>query len=190
MVLSVDEQNLAATKAFKLQYGYTATASCSTATYSDVTAASTIQFYDNTSATDGASLTTNANDPVKSGYTTVNQTYEEANSFTVATQVNTSQAGMWDFNLTTTTNVATNGSYCLRAVWANGMSLHEYGTYPMIYAQASDGDLQQGNSRLYENTDSTTPGTPLAKTNEGTSLASSNQAFRARVGGSLQLGLM
>ncbi|OYW83945.1 hypothetical protein B7Z17_04860, partial [Candidatus Saccharibacteria bacterium 32-49-10] len=190
LALAVDEAPLLTASAFKLQFAYSAAAQCSNATYYDVTSTSIIKYYDNTNITDAASLTSDTGDPTVSGYGKVLQTYEEANSFTVATQVNTSQAGVWDFNLTTDSNIAVNGSYCLRATWADGRVLSDYSSYPMLFVPTTSTELQQQSSRLYQNADSLTPGSALAATDTKADLSSSNQAFRARVGGSLRLGLL
>lgn len=88
---------------FKLQFAQKS-GTCDTAfsgeTYADVTTATVIAYNDNTTPTDGTALTANANDPIDSGRTIVNQDYEEANNFTnTEAAISSGQDGKWDFSL-------------------------------------------------------------------------------------------
>ena len=88
---------------FKLQFA-TRSGTCDTAfsgeTYADVTAATAVAYNDNTTPADGDTLTGNANDPVHSGHTTNDQTYEELNNFTNSvSSIPVGEDGMWDFSL-------------------------------------------------------------------------------------------
>jgi cellulose synthase/poly-beta-1,6-N-acetylglucosamine synthase-like glycosyltransferase/transposase-like protein len=107
---------------------------CSSSTYSDVaTSSGSIRFYDNASPSDGAGLTTNANDPTNS--TTVNgQNYLESNSYSYNSRsaITSGQSGEIDFalNIPATTS---NGNYCMRLVrLEDGTTLDTYTVYPEI----------------------------------------------------------
>ena len=121
---------------FKLQFVGKGTGTCAAptggtpATYTDVTAATTIGYSNNTTPVDGAALTANANDPTDGANTIVNQTYEELNNFTNSVAaISTGQDGKWDFSLFD--NGAPAGkTFCLRAVRSDGTALETYTTYP------------------------------------------------------------
>lgn len=123
---------------FKLQFVDKGAGTCAApsggtpASYTDVTTSTAISFNNNATPADGASLTSNANDPTHSGHTIRNQTYEEANNFsnTVAAIAN-NEDGKWDFSLYD--NGATGStSYCFRIVQSDGTALSTYSQYPQI----------------------------------------------------------
>jgi len=95
-------------------------------TYTDVTGATAIAFYNNPTAADGWPLTTNANDPTHGVDPVVAQTYEEANNFinTVAA-FGPNEDGLWDFALVNLSAPAAT-TYCLRVVHAGSTSLDAY----------------------------------------------------------------
>jgi len=131
---------------FKLQFAEksgTCDVSFSGETYADVTGATVIAFNDNTTPSDGDNLTANANDPVHSGYTVVNQTYEESSNFTATSSIPSGQDGKWDFSLID--NSASAGtSYCFRVVESDGTLLHSYDVIPEIITAAAGGSLDVG----------------------------------------------
>ena len=119
---------------FKLQFAEQS-GTCDTSftgeTYSDVTAATIIAFNDNSTPTDGASLTANANDPTHGGHTIVNQSYEELNNASVGTMIAKDQDGKWDFSLIDNGATAST-TYCFRLVTSSGSQLDTYSVIPEI----------------------------------------------------------
>jgi|GEM_PF-965818 len=123
---------------FKLQFATKTGASCGDdETFDDVSSSTPIAFYDNSSPSDGATLTPNINDPTDGGRTVRAQTYEEANNFTNAVQtIHTNEDGMWDFALKDN-NAPAQTSYCFRALKFNAAPtpyqlLNNYTVYPEI----------------------------------------------------------
>lgn len=102
-------------------------------TYSDVTQGSgAIRYYNNSTPTDGAALTTNGSDPSHSGHTTVAQSYEESNTFAnTAAQIPSGQDGEWDFSLVDN-SAANNTPYCFRVVKSDGSLLDTYSVIPEL----------------------------------------------------------
>jgi hypothetical protein len=129
--LSINGQN------FKLQFAQRgADNSCDTSfsgeTYSDVTNSTLIAFNDNSTPSDGAALTSNANDPSHLGHTTLTQTYEESNNFTNSqSAINAGNDGMWDFSLKDN-GAPANTAYCFRIVKADDSLLDTYSVIPQI----------------------------------------------------------
>lgn len=126
--------------AFKLQYA-PMSGSCSatsSAAFADVTASSTVRFYDNTNANSFTGLLTNANDPADGTNTLLRQYYiEDSNTVYNVTDIPVGQDGMWDFALTT--SGATNGQhYCLRMVTSAGSTFSAYTYYPEIILSVSN----------------------------------------------------
>jgi len=128
----------------KLQYVDKGSGTCASpsagtpSSYTDVTAATLIAYNDNATPADGAALTGNANDPVHSGHTTINQTYEELNNFTNSTAILNGQDGMWDFALKDN-GAAPGATYCLRVTKSDGTALSNYTYYPAITTYAAAG---------------------------------------------------
>lgn len=118
---------------FKLQFAKKGSGNCASPefSYGDVsTSSGDIRF--NGSGNDDASLTDNASDPVHSGDTNRNQTYEEANNFTNSqAAIAAGEDGLWDFSLIDSAAPA-GTAYCFRAVKADGSQLNSYGAYPEI----------------------------------------------------------
>jgi hypothetical protein len=108
-----------------------------TVKYSAGSSSSTIRY--NGSNNDGIALTDNANDPVHSGHTNNNQTYEEANNFTNSVSaVPAGQDGLWDFALVDD-SAPGDTAYCFKAVDSGGSALNSYGVYPEITTFADTG---------------------------------------------------
>jgi hypothetical protein len=118
---------------FKLQVAKKGTGSCASPEFSYGAVSNSsgdIQYND--TGVDGVPITGNASDPVHSGHTTNNQTYEETNNFTNSeSTIPASEDGMWDFALIDD-NAPGNTTYCFRAVEADGTVLNSYGVYPEI----------------------------------------------------------
>ncbi|MBI4100843.1 hypothetical protein HY439_03875 [Candidatus Microgenomates bacterium] len=139
LLLHVSDDLVANGKNFKLQIATKVGPDCDTnmgttdESYSDLSPSSgDIRYYDDTdsSKTDGANLTANANDPTHSSDTIRNQDYEEANNFTnTVSEVLTSQDGKWDFSVTDF-SAADNTTYCLRVVESDGTLLTTYTVVP------------------------------------------------------------
>lgn len=90
---------------YKLQYAQqgsdgTCDTSFANETYADVTTGTPVAFYDNPTPADGAAYSTSANDPSRSGITSVGQYYNESNPLNIATNIPAGQDGLWDVALT------------------------------------------------------------------------------------------
>jgi hypothetical protein len=123
---------------FKLQYVGKGSGTCSSpsggnpSSYTDVTGSTLIAYYDNYTPTDGAALTTNANDPTHGSHTIRQQTYEESNNFTSSQKIiNSGQDGLWDFYLLDN-SAPENTTYCFRIVESDGTVFSNYNVYPEI----------------------------------------------------------
>ena len=131
-------------QSFKLQFAQRGSDNqCDTSfngeSYEDVTTTSTIAYNDNPapSASDGAALTANSNDPTHGTDTIVNQTYEELNDFTNSqAAIPSGQDGKWDFSLKDN-GASANTAYCLRAVKSDGSLLDTYSVIPQITTAAA-----------------------------------------------------
>jgi WD40 repeat protein len=153
--LGVSGGNLAAAAmSYRLQYAVRGADNvCDTSftneTYADVTTSTAISYYNNAIAADGYSLTANANDPTNGSSPLVRQTYEESNNFEISNAIAAGSTGMWDFSLSTGPS-AVAGTYCLRAVKADGSTLSSYSVVPQITITTS---TNQAAYRLFENND-------------------------------------
>lgn len=145
MLVHVSDANAGiSSKNFKLQYS-SRSGTCDTSftgeTYADVQAGSgAIRFANNASASDGASLTTNANDPTHGSDTVTAQTYEEANNFTIASVINSGRDGLWDFALMDD-SASAQASYCFRVVQSDGTALDTYSQIPEIITDDGNGHM-------------------------------------------------
>lgn len=130
---------------FKLQYAYS-NGTCDTAfsgeTYNDVGGA--LAFYNNPTPTDGDTTVT-SNDPTHSSDTVLQQTYEEANNFSLRTKVSSGQDGLWDFALIDTSHTA-GAAYCFRVVRSTGSTLNTYSVIPELQQPSLSEVLRGGNS--------------------------------------------
>ncbi len=140
---------------FKLQYAPRGVDNvCDTSftneTYADVTTSTPVAYGNNTTAADGGSLTTNANDPSDSGHTIINQQYEEANNATLASTTTSGQDAMWDFALIDNGS-APNTTFCLRVVDSAGVVLSSYSNVPQISSLPAN--FTQENYRWFQGQD-------------------------------------
>lgn len=124
---------------FKLQFAEKS-GTCDTGfsgeTYADVTGSTLIAYNNNATPSDGAGLTSNANDPTHSGHTIVNQTYRESNNFTNAiSAISAGEDGKWDFSLIDN-SAPSNTSYCFRIVKSDGTTLDTYNNIPEVATSA------------------------------------------------------
>ncbi len=116
-----------------------------------------IRYYNNASATDGANLTANYEDPrfasstsTGVGYDTVrNQVYSEgSNNFSNSVAaIAAGEDGLWDFALVDN-SAPPNTSYCFRAVQAGGGVLSSYGVIPEIQTYQPMKIKLRGNVKL------------------------------------------
>ncbi len=140
LLLHVADSDLSiSNRDFKLQFAQKS-GTCDTGfsgeSYADVTGATAIAYYNNTTPSDGATLTANANDPTHNADTIVNQTYEESNNFTNSVSAITAgQDGKWDFSLIDN-GASANTSYCFRVVESDGTLLDTYSVIPEITTAA------------------------------------------------------
>ena len=172
---------------FTLQYAVrgsdnTCDTSFTNEVYTDVTSSTVVQFYNNPTPADGATYTTSANDPTRSGITAVGQKYEESNPLVAGANVAGNQDALWDIALTT--NGASPGQvYCLRALDASDLtnvvvlnggysSMTEFSIPTPLFTQA--------NYRWLTNADSATPGAPLAAQDATMTAPAQGVPFRLR----------
>ncbi|QQS60085.1 hypothetical protein IPN41_03075 [Candidatus Falkowbacteria bacterium] len=138
MLIHLDNDDLRISqKNFKLQYVGKGSGTCSSpsggtpSSYTDVTGSTLIAYSDNGTPTDGAALTTNANDPTHGSDLVRQQTYVEANNFTNSQKIiNSGQDGLWDFSLIDNSSPV-NTTYCFRIVESDGTVFSNY-VYPEI----------------------------------------------------------
>lgn len=146
--------------AFKLQYK--AGTPCSSGTWTDVGGLGSGEIwrgYDNTSVTDGATLTSNL-----LAVSDVSQTYEEANnSATMPSAINVNEDGEWDWAIQN--NGASEGTtYCFRMVKSDGTVLDGgYNDYPTLATLAFTPVSK--NWRWYDDATNETPTEALAVEN-------------------------
>ena len=166
---------------YKLQFAEKTLASCSVQTgFADVTDTSDIAFNTNPSVSNGAAITTNANDPVSTA-NSVAETYISASgTFTNPNAIVSGKTGLWDFSLKDNSGLYST-SYCVRMAYDDGSAMEGIVQYPEITTVAKIA-AQQSSYRLYQNADSATPGTALAATDTSASLTAPDQGFRLRVG--------
>jgi alpha-tubulin suppressor-like RCC1 family protein len=167
--------------AYKLQYAQKTVSTCSAQTgYADVTASSAIAFNTNGSVSNGASITSTANDPIGSS-DSVMQTYiSAAGTFTNSSTIPSGKTGLWDFSLKENAGVDDTG-YCLRIVYSDGTTISGSIQYPELLVDTKQPAIAAP-YRFYQNANSLTPGSPLGVTNQAASLTSPGQAFRLRTG--------
>jgi hypothetical protein len=170
ILLHVDNSPLPSSgKNFKLQFAVqngTCDASFTGESYTDVTAATAIAYYNNSTPADGAALAANASDPTHGGDTIVNQTYEELNNFTNSQgAIPAGQDGKWDFSLIDNSAPA-DTTYCFRVVMSDGTLLDTYSVIPEITTAAgtivsvsiSDGTITYGTLSSNSSQDTTASG--------------------------------
>lgn len=167
ILIYISDKNLPLNgQSFKLQYVGKGTGTCSSpsggdpSNWTDVTTSTYIAYNNNPTPSDGAALTANSYDPFNA-YTSINESYEEANNFTNnQSDINAGYNGKWDFALKDNSGLF-NTHYCLRVVKADGSLLDSYSVIPEIITAnhnpiVSNVSLNnQSNISLTEN--STTP---------------------------------
>ena len=144
-------------------------------TYADVSTSTPVRYYNNPTPASGAAYVTSANDPTRTGITSVPQGYFETTPFTFATNVPGNQDSLWDVALTTS-GVAPGQVYCLRVINSNSIPngtdnslLNSYGSMPEFSIPAPT--VGQANYRWFANADSLTPGAPLVAQDTSASVA-------------------
>jgi hypothetical protein len=130
-------------KNFKLQYAErsgTCDTSFSGEVFNDVLAGSgSIRYFNNSSVSDGNTLTPNVDDP-DIGNNVVAQNYEEENNFTNNSPVSIGDDGLWDFSLVDVSAPAST-NFCFRVVYADGSPLENYNTVPEIITDDGNGHM-------------------------------------------------
>lgn len=106
--------------------------------YTNVTSATAIRYYNNSTPIDGDNLTTSSLDPTatSSGVTIRAQDYEESNTFSnTANDIAENEAGLWDFSLVDQ-DAPPDTTYCFRGMQndsgTNYVYSGEYDVYPEI----------------------------------------------------------
>ncbi len=122
---------------FKLQFAQRGNDnSCDTSftgeSYANVGSNTAVEFYDNTTPSDGLMYAPNANDPTHSSDAVISQSYEEANNFNNLYGVSLNQDGIWDFALAFDSSAPSGAAYCLRAIVSDGSLLNTYSVIPQI----------------------------------------------------------
>ncbi len=135
LLIEVSAADLASSGAvFRLQFAEkvsTCDPAVSGESYADVTPSTILAYNDNATPSDGAALTTNANDPLNGG-SGIEQTYEESNTFTNSVNsINNGESGLWDFALIEN-GMDAGQDYCLRVVKSDGSLLEGYNVFPEI----------------------------------------------------------
>ena len=143
---------------FKLQFAQqsgTCDTSFSGESYADVaTSSGAIQFFNNASIADGATISTSTQDPTHGSDAMLAETYEESNNFTnSSTAVTYNQDGLFDLSLVDAT-AASSTTYCFRAVNSDGTIIDTYNVIPEI---KTGGLLNLSAYRLFSNLDSRDP---------------------------------
>jgi hypothetical protein len=151
---------------------------------------SPLQYFDNTTPADAATITSSGNDPVNGARPTVYQSYRETNPFTNNVgSIAAGSDGMWDFSLKLSSNAT--GSYCIRVVKADGSLLNTYNSVAEITVLPSS--VAQANYRWFDNKNSVVPDTPLTTQDTAASVAPDTAVrLRQRIavdGGSLDPGV-
>ncbi len=168
---------------YKLQVAQLSTVGCSTQStgFADVTASSAgIAYSTNPSVADGSSISASALDPIPSDRSAPQNYVSSSTPFTNSTSIVSSKTGLWDFSLRDN-NAPASTTYCLRIVYSDGSPLEQYQSFPQVVT-ASQVVKSQGPYRLYENADASSPGSPLATTNDAAQLSSLSDPFRVRLG--------
>lgn len=119
---------------FKLQFA-TKAASCGASSFIDVTAATTIAYYNNPTPASNIALTTGSNNPSHLGHNTISQAYVEAAPFSTLSNVAVGEDGMWDVALVGN-GASANTAYCFRMV-KNDNSTLTYTIYPELVTSPS-----------------------------------------------------
>lgn len=161
LLLHIGDKNLASSgQTFNLQYAARGSDnSCDTSftneTYANITAGTPIRFDTSNTAADGDALTANGNDPRHTGTTTpvsdtvINQSYEEANTFTNATaSVLAGQDSLWDFALAINPTALPDTTYCLRALKTGTTTFGTYDVIPQITTEQRTKLRVRGQVRL------------------------------------------
>jgi alpha-tubulin suppressor-like RCC1 family protein len=171
----------AGANAYKLQFAQKTLSTCSVQTgFADVTGSSAIAFNVNGSVSNGASITSTANDPISSS-NSVMQTYISATGiFTNSSTITSGKTGLWDFSLKENAGVD-DTSYCLRIVHGDGSAVGGSVQYPELSVSTKQ-PVIAAPYRFYQNANSLTPGSPLGVTGQAANLTSPGQAFRLRTG--------
>ncbi len=131
---------------FKLQYVDKGVGTCAVpsggtpATYTDVTAQTSIGYYDNLIPSNGAALTGNVADPTDGARAIANQSYVESNNFTNNQDlIPSGQNAQWDAALVDNGS-ATGQIYCFRIVKSDGNVLDTYLQVPEITVPIDNSD--------------------------------------------------
>lgn len=118
---------------FILQYAERTAVSCSqqSSGYSAVTSSSPIAFYVNSSTTNGAAISTTADDPTTGNQTIPLQYWSAQGSFSNQTDLPSGSTGLFDFSLIDS-GAQPGTPYCLRVSYSNGSPLEMMAQYPTI----------------------------------------------------------
>ena len=162
--LSVAGGNLTNSVSHKLRYAAKSAGTCSSnpSNYADVTASSQIKFYNDETLSDDALLTGSAYDPLRDNVPARGQKYKESNPFSPVATILANKDGLWDFSLAVDPAAAV-GSYCLMVTKTDNTALDGYVVIPEL--AVVNPQLEQSNYRIFNNANSTTPGSPLAAQN-------------------------
>jgi photosystem II stability/assembly factor-like uncharacterized protein len=144
-------------QSFQLQFVGKGTGTCVSpsgvpSAWTDVGSSTAVAFKNNPAPADGAALSSRTDDPAD-GYTAVNQTYEESNSFNSSQGIiYANQSGKWDFSLYDN-GMAPGASYCFRMIDFGGDSVYTYSVYPEVISAYLNAQFQgiinfQGNVNI------------------------------------------
>ena len=173
--------NSASTNTYVLQYAQKSASTCSAQStgFAAVTASTPIAFNTNASVTNGAAISTTANDPLSSTFTSA-QTYISAqNTFTNGNAISAGSMGMWDFSLKDN-GAPYNTSYCLRIAYNDGTALTDAQALPEV--RTTTGSLSVG----FVNTFGVDLSNPTTTLGTITTVTSSPQTATGSMGSSSQ----
>jgi hypothetical protein len=122
----------AAYGANKLQFTTKSGGSCAASSgWADIVSGSgAVRWNDNASAADGATISSNANDPTTGG-TKIYEQYRESNDFTNPNAAALTNVGLWDFSLRDVSGTP-GTAYCFRVENTSGSIGVTYGQYPEV----------------------------------------------------------
>jgi alpha-tubulin suppressor-like RCC1 family protein len=131
---------LAANKlSLSLEFAEKSAGSCSAQTgFADVTGSTAIAYSNNATPANGASITTNANDPISTGISTAQTYHETVGTITNPNAIAADKIGLWDFSLKDNSAPAST-TYCLRLAGADGSAFGSYTALPEITTAAPSG---------------------------------------------------
>ena len=165
---------------FKLQFAQKVGGTCNDdESWTDVSGATDIGFFNNASLTDGATVVSTSSDPSHGADATILERYVESNPFDNVNAININEDGLWDISLVNSS--ATLGtSYCFKIINSSDNSdINGYDVFPELTTASVN--FNQSAYRWFDNLDSLAPGSPKADQDATISNIASGDDLRLRV---------